>query len=199
MSCTIEHVLWRDKRNKFQLVLLLHKSNYWETYNKLSNVPILKGRFFMWQQKLGASKIIIKTESFSELYNWACTLKRQEKQISASAAIRGDTRAPTEKSTTNYLMSPIDIQQSKIMVRDAPQVVSGIKNSKPNLKSNSKHTDLLCSLETYNTIKVVGFVEAYPCWTHIAGNCNRLVARSEASGRSGKVSRTAVNCWSTVC
>ena len=81
-----------------------------------------------------ASKKEIKTESFSELYDRACTLKRQEKQISARAAIRGDTRAPTEKPKTNYLMSLIDIQQSKIIVRDAPQVVSSIRNSKPKPK-----------------------------------------------------------------
>ena len=55
---------------------------------------MLKGHFFQalhpkWQRKVGAPKT---SESFNELYDRVCIVERQEKQISASAAAKGDTR-----------------------------------------------------------------------------------------------------------
>ena len=55
---------------------------------------LLKGRFFQallskWQRKLSAPK---PGETFSELYDRARTLEKQDKQISATAAFRGDNK-----------------------------------------------------------------------------------------------------------
>ncbi len=60
---------------------------------------MLKGRFFpalhpKWQRKVGAPKT---SETFNELYDRARTIERQERQISASAAARGDSKAPTDR------------------------------------------------------------------------------------------------------
>ena len=57
---------------------------------------MLKGRFFQalhpkWQRKVGAPKT---SETFNELYDRARTV---EKQISASAAAQGDSKASTDK------------------------------------------------------------------------------------------------------
>ena len=61
---------------------------------------LLKGRFFQalhskWQRKLAAPK---PNETFSELYDRARTLEKHERQISATAAIRGDTKNATGHS-----------------------------------------------------------------------------------------------------
>ena len=61
---------------------------------------LLKGRFFQalnskWQRKLAATK---PNETFNELYDRVRTLEKHEKQISATAVIKGDTKSSSDCS-----------------------------------------------------------------------------------------------------
>ena len=90
---------------------------------------MLKDWFFQalhpkWQRKVGAPKT---GETFNELYDRARTVERQEKQISASAAARGDTKAPTDKSHARQHQ----IANKQTTKQDAPQNATNNKSSKP--------------------------------------------------------------------
>ena len=146
---------------------------------------MLKGRFFQalhpkWQRKVGAPKT---GETFNELYDRARTVGRQEKQISASAAARGDTKAPTDKSHARQHQ----IANKQTTRQDAPQNATNNKSSKPRPTAQtqaSKHP-VQSESEQYRR----------GCWlcgnpNHLARNCTKQ-PRAEASGSSGQVSRTA--------
>ena len=144
---------------------------------------MLKGQFFqalMAERKVGAPKT---GETFNELYDRARTVERQEKQISASAAARGDTKALTDKSHARQHQ----IANKQTIRQDAPQNATNNKSSKPRSTAQTQVSKHPAQTES----------EQYRrgCWlcsnlNHLARNCTKQ-PRAEASGRSGQVSRTA--------
>ena len=76
---------------------------------------LLKGRFFQalnskWQRKLAAPKA---SETFNELYDRARTLEKHEKQISATAAIKGSSFDRSKQLQSKHLM-PIKLDTETI-------------------------------------------------------------------------------------
>ena len=97
---------------------------------------LLKGRFFQalnskWQRKLAAPK---SNETFNELYDRARTLEKHEKQISATAAIKGDTKSSSDHSKQPHGASkPSTFKSQKSSKDQAPQITAhkGVKGSQP--------------------------------------------------------------------
>ena len=147
---------------------------------------MLKGRFFQalhakWQRKLGAPKI---TESFNELYDRACTLERQERQISANAAARGETKVSAGKPHN---------KQSNYSNRQ-PTKQSKVETMMPAGSNKSHRQKTPVHFQTQQQQQTGSDQQKRGCWicgklTHLARNCKE--SHLEASGRSGRASRTA--------
>ena len=133
---------------------------------------MLKGRFFQalhpkWQRKVGAPET---SETFNELYDRACTVERQEKQISASAAARGDSKAPTDRSHA---------KQQQVVNKPTKR-----QNAPQNSTSRSRST-----VQSQASTQQESEQYLRGCWlcgslNYLARNCIKQ-PRAEASGRSG--------------
>ena len=98
---------------------------------------LLKDRFFQalnskWQRKLAAPK---PNETFNELYDRARTLEKHDKQISATAAIKGDAKSSSDRSKQpqNTYKSFTNPKNQKTSQDQAPQTFAnrGFKSNRP--------------------------------------------------------------------
>ena len=148
---------------------------------------LLKGRFFQalnskWQRKLAAPK---PNETFNELYDRARTLEKHEKQISATAAIKGDTKGSSDHSKQPHGASkPSTFKSQKSSKDQAPQITAhkGVKGNQPTSAGSQRR-------QAYNQPFRGGcFICGGP---HLAKVCPDRGANSEAPGRSSSKSRSA--------
>jgi hypothetical protein len=149
---------------------------------------LLKGRLFQalnskWQRKLAAPK---PNETFNELYDRARTLEKHEKQISATAAIKGDAKSGSDHSKQPHGTSKPSstFKNQKYFEDKAPQTVvnKGGKGNRPISAGPQRG-------QAYSQPFRGG---CFICGgSHLARACPDRGANPEAPGRSSNKSRSA--------